>query len=198
MCKVPCPSPVPGGGCLPHHFPTSAQRILETRVWEPAASTLAAEHGECAGTTATGMVSVPCGSQGCLTMGPPTVSWLPRAQPISFLGSLFLRASTSVHIPKSPGIDLWPTRGLPTSVQLRIYDLGPVLAVKGGWDDSVQCTEALWMRRLFCTPSLPSAQVFLSQTPYSGLMERKMLRGLSGQKPQRPTTFLHFPGGLNY
>lgn len=155
MCQVPCPSPVPGGGCLSHHFPTSAQRILETRVWEPAASTLAAEHGERACTTATGMVSVPCGSQGCLTMGPPTVSWLPRAQPNSFLGSLSLRASTSIHIPKSPGIDLWPTRGLPTSVQVRFYDLGPALTVKGGWGGSVQCTEALWRGGFSALPHYP-------------------------------------------
>lgn len=44
MCKATCPSPVPGGRYLPHPpLPISDQRILETLVWEPVASTLAAD-----------------------------------------------------------------------------------------------------------------------------------------------------------
>lgn len=53
-----------------------------------------------------------------------------------------------------------------------VYRQHPLRSRRRG--DSVQCTEVLWKSRLFCTPSLT-----LSQTPYSMLMERKMLRGLS-------------------
>lgn len=71
MCKATCPTPVPGGGCLLHPTPPHfCSENPKTQVWEPVASTLAAELGECACTTATGMVSVPCGSQSSANLVP--------------------------------------------------------------------------------------------------------------------------------